>query len=228
MEDYLKERKEEIRNDEVVDNFVRVFMMVCGKSSAGELVSEKIVRAYIKNYMLASCIEIDQKFMEFDFGVDFESKDPNCQFKHNALSFTMDGTKRSKLVGIDAIYIPQTWRLSASHDMEDMPVAPMPSVLTQDLDELFNMSMNAMAQKLVNTISLYRMQVKKKVDLPFARLLTGAGSKSEKSQRRRGKSTDLTIYEPDRPIYKKDEFDGKMFERYYRSILMLQYYIKFF
>lgn len=62
------------------------------------------------------------------------------------------------------------------------------------------------------------------------RLLTGAGpeqEKSEKSQRKRGRSA-LTIREPERYVFTSDDFDSKQFEKYYRTILLIKYYIGVF
>jgi len=52
--------------------------------------------------------------------------------------------KKMKLIGIDAIYIPQNWKLSDSFTNTTL-VPHMASECTRDLDMLYNNILNAMS-----------------------------------------------------------------------------------
>jgi hypothetical protein len=61
-----------------------------------------------------------------------------------------------RLIGIDAIFIPQNWHVSTSYE-ETTLVPRNANECTQELDFLYNNIMNAMAQKLINVLGLYRL-----------------------------------------------------------------------
>ena len=64
--------KIKINQDESINNFVRIFTMVCKQITANsnQILTEENIRKYIKSYLLSSCIEINDSVMSFDFKVD--------------------------------------------------------------------------------------------------------------------------------------------------------------
>ena len=227
INDYMKEMKQKIHEDQAITNFVRLFALVC-KQSSEITVSEETIRSYIKNYLLASCIEVDDNVMSFDFSVSL-AKDTRNHYKQ--LCFDMSDGKKSHLVGLDCIYVPQNWMMSSS-ELDQALVPTQSTDTTKELDILYNSILNAMGQRLVNVLGLYRMQVKKRNDLQITRVLMGSG---KNRTHRRTHSADirsiksLTIEKPYKNIMKRfSEFDMKQFELYYRTILICKYYQNFF
>lgn len=65
--------KKKIDEDTVVSNFVRMFSLICQKADENsQLISVKPgkIERYIKNYLLASCVEIDTSLMQTDFSLN--------------------------------------------------------------------------------------------------------------------------------------------------------------
>jgi hypothetical protein len=95
--------------------------------------------------------------------------------------FEFDLDKKMRLVGIDSIFIPQNWKLSTKHGDQHCHIVPHEaSECTLELNFLYDNIVNAMSQKLINVLGLYRMQVRRQNDLMIPRLLFGARKKGGK------------------------------------------------
>jgi len=125
------------------------------------------------DYLIASSIDVDTSVLETDFQIEkLESSLPNRHeliykadlslnsesvLKHKAshelTQFEYKMKSKMRLIGIDAIFIPQNWQVS-SHG-ETALVPRQPSQCTQELDFLYNNIVNAMAQKLINVLNLH-------------------------------------------------------------------------
>ena len=59
------------------------------------------------------------------------------------------------------------------------------SRITRDFDQLFNQLMNAMSQRMLNHIGMYRFTQKKQLDesVKISRIMLGVGKKSKKTKR---------------------------------------------
>ena len=86
--------------------------------------------------------------------------------------------------------------------------------------------MNAMAQKLINVLGLYRLQThkdrKKQESIVLPRILIGAG------KRRKNKSVGREYSEYGQTIRNFSDFDSRDMERYFRAFLLCKYYWQFF
>jgi len=136
-----------------------------------------------------------------------------------------------RVIGIDAIYIPQNWKLSTHHGDQNCHIVPHEaSECTLELNFLYDNIVNAMAQKLINVLGLYRMQMRRKNDLMIPRILFGAGKKNKRSKSIKaiGNSDMAERFDPIDLVESKDNFDHKHFELYYRLYLLCQYYFKYF
>lgn len=109
--------------------------------------------------------------MSFDFAVALNKDSRN---RYHQLAFDLSDDKKTQLIGLDCIYVPQNWMLSSS-ELDQALVPTQSTETTKELDILYNSVLNAMGQKLVNVLGLYRMQVKKRNDLQITRVLLGAG-----------------------------------------------------
>lgn len=131
--------------------------------------------------MIASAIDVDTAVLETDFSIEahkyagqtqalelFKEAQANSPDRvvydssdekklHQQLTqFEFNTKTPMKLLGIDAIFIPQNWHVSGKY--ENTALVPREaSLCTQELDFLYNNIMNAMAQKLINVLGLYRL-----------------------------------------------------------------------
>ena len=162
-----------------------MFVKMCqsGGSKQAKQADGKLIQRYIMDYLVASSIDIDGSLPTYEFSVDMQSGVLDGQDKHLDRQAVFDMKKPMKLVGIDSIFVPQNWSVSDSFDHTCL-VPHEGNECTLEMDYLYNNIINAMAQKLITALSLYRMNIKKKDDLPYARILTGARKNRNKSANR--------------------------------------------
>jgi hypothetical protein len=86
--------------------------------------------------------------------------------------------------------------------------------------------MNAMAQKLINVLGLYKLQIqkdrKKQESIVLPRILLGAG----KRRKNRSMSRDHSDFSQSLRSY--SDFESRDMERYFRTFLLCKYYWSFF
>lgn len=235
-----------------IENFAKLFTHVYQHSDDEYVkkISTSEIRKFITQYMIASAIDVDTAVLETDFSIEahnyaghsnalelFKEAQANSPDRivyetadekklHQQLTqFEFNTKTPMKLLGIDAIFIPQNWHVSGKYENTSL-VPREASLCTQELDFLYNNIMNAMAQKLINVLGLYRLQThkerKKQESVVLPRILIGAG------KRRKTKSVSREYSEYGNAIRNLNDFDSRDMERYFRTFLLCKYYWQFF
>ena len=104
--------------------------------------------------------------------------------KQETTQFEFKTGQKMCLIGIDAIFVPQNWQVSTQND-ETALVPRQANQCTQELDFLYNNIVNAMSQKLVNTLNLHKLTKFSKKEqedsILLPRILIGAGKRRNRS-----------------------------------------------
>lgn len=148
-------------------------------------------------YLVSSAIDVDTSVLETDFAIEkHEAQTSNFGDLPDRQSYSQDLIKQEttqfefktsqsmQLIGIDAIFVPQNWHMSTQNE-ETTLVPRQANQCTQELDFLYNNTVNAMSQKLINTLSLHKLSKfskhKQDESILLPRILLGSGKRRERS-----------------------------------------------